>query len=421
MRQFNLYMRLIFNSFIFLGAMSLYAQKINTDSLLVSIIAEMKTSNNYQKNIEKCLLGKKIAPDYLDFQLLLGRNYEFIKQTDSARFYYKKVMDNNPKYEEAFLYSINLDIKEQKYDEALATNQKASILYPKSIAYYQKKSEIYGLLGESEQQIKSLQETLQIFPNDVQTRSQLEQITQEGKNNRIGINYNYTAIDRDEIGPWHLAHLEYINDQKWGSIIGRISYAERYASNNLISKGLQYELESYYITSKRSYTYWDATYSNDNIFPKFKLGGSFYLNYKKGWETDLGLRFIKTQNIDVITLVAGVTKTIGPYWLSLKAYLNNNKERYNPVLSINNRYYFNSKYDYATVNFGFGTSPDERTTIAQLQNRLNLDSYRIGAGYFKILQKKFITGIQLNYNYQEYRPNEYQNEYELSLLLHYKF
>lgn len=89
----------------------------------------------------------------------------------------------------------------------------------------------------------------------------------------------------------------------------------------------------------------------------------------------------------MITLVAGVTKTIGPYWLSLKAYLNNNKERYNPVLSINNRYYFNSKYDYATVNFGFGTSPDERTTIAQLQNRLNLDSYRIGAGYFKILQK----------------------------------
>lgn len=420
MRQFYSYHHYAFTLFFFLGTMSLCAQKMNTDSLLVSIISDMKTSNNYQKNIEKCLLGKKIAPEYLDFQLLLGRNYEFIKQTDSARYYYKKVLDKNPKYEEAFLYLINLDISEKKYNEGLATTEKALTLYPKSIVYYQKKSEIYGLLQEREQQIKSLKETLEIFPNDMQTLSELEQINQENRNNRIGVNYNYTAIDRKEIGPWHLLHLEYVNDQKGGSIIGRISYAERYAINNSISKGMQYEIESYYKTSKRSYTYWDATYSNDLVFPKYKLGGSFYLNWGKSWEADLGVRFIKTQNLDVLTLATGVSKTIGSYWLSVKAYLNNNKKKYNPVFTLNNRYYFNSKYDYATLNIGFGTSPDERTTIAQLQNRLKLYSYRIGAGYYKLLLKKFVTGIQLNYNYQEYIPNEFQNEYELSLLLHYK-
>ncbi len=405
---------------LFLGTMSVCAQKLNTDSLLVVIISDMKTSNNYQKNIEKCLLGKKIAPDYLDYQLLLGRNYEFTKQTDSARYYYQKVMDKNPKYEDAFLYSINLDIQEKKYNQALETTEKTIILHSKSILFYQKKSEIYGLLQDREQQIKSLKETLEIFPYDPQTRSALEQLHQENKNNRMGINYNYTTISRQEIGPWHLLNLEYVNDQKWGSIIGRISYAERHAINNFVIKGMQYELESYYKTSKRSYTYWDATYSNDLVFPKYKLGGSFYLNFKKGWETDLGLRFIKTQNLDVLTMVTGVTKTIGPYWLSFKAYLNNNKKRYNPVFSLNNRYYFDSKYDYATLNLGFGTSPDERTTIAQLQNRLNLNSYRMGIGYYRLLFEKFITGIQFNYNYQEYIPNEYQNEYELSLLLHYK-
>jgi YaiO family outer membrane protein len=421
MKKNNYYIHLIFSAILFLGAMSVCAQKINTDSLLVSIISDMKTSNNYQKNIEKCLLGKKIAPEYLDFQLLLGRNYEFIKQNDSARYYYKKVIDKNTKYEEAFLYLINLDINEKKYDDALTTTEKAITVYKKSIIYYQKRTEIYGLLHDRGQQIESLKNTLEVFPNDTQTLSELEQIIQEDRYSRIGINYNYTAIDRKEIGPWHLLNLEYINNQIWGAIIGRISYAERYATNNLISKGIQYEVESYYKNNKRSYTYFDATYSTDIVFPKFKLGGSFYLNFEKGWETDLGLRFIKTQNLDITTLVAGVTKTSGPYWISLRAYLNNNKKEYNPVISLNNRYYFNSKYDYAMLNLGFGTSPDERTSIAQLQNRLNLKSYRMGVGYNKLLYKKFITGIQINYNYQEYIPEKYQNEYELSLLLHYKF
>lgn len=420
MRHFYSYLFYAFSLLLFFGTLPICAQKLNTDSLLVSIISDMKNSNNYQKNIEKCLLGKKVAPDYLDFQLLLGRNYEFIKQSDSARYYYKMVLNKNPKYEEAFLYLINLDIHEKMYNEGLATTEKAIILYPKSLVYYQKRTEIYGLLQEPEQQIKSLTKTLELFPNDSNTRSELERINQENRNIRIGVNYNYTSIDRKETGPWHLLNLEFINDQKWGSIIGRISFAERYALNNLISKGKQYEIESYYKTSKKSYTYWDATYSNDILFPKFKLGSSYYYNWKQNWETDLGIRFIKAQNLDIFTLVTGVSKSIRSYWLLLKVYLNSNNKKFNPVFTLNNRYYFDSKYDYATLNFGFGTSPDERTTIAQLQNRLNFNSYRVGVGYYKTIQKTIITGIQLNYNYQEYLPNAFQNEIELSLLLHYK-
>ncbi|MGL2993942.1 YaiO family outer membrane beta-barrel protein [Flavobacterium sp. TSSA_36] len=421
MRAFNHYIFKFLSLSIFLGVATLHAQKINTDSLLVSIIKDMRTSNNYSQNIEKCLLGKKIAPEYLDFQVLLGKNYEFTNQNDSARYYYQKVLDENPKYEEVFLYLINLNISEQKYEEALVTTEKALVFYPKKIIYFQKKSEIYELRKELENQKKSLQKTLEVFPNDSQTRIQLEQINENQKNNRIGINYNYTTIGRKDVGPWHMVHLEYINYQKWGSLNGRISYAERFAANNFVAKGVQYEIESYYKIGKRNYTYWDVTLSNDMVFPKYKLGGSIYLNSKKGWETDLGFRYIQTQNLDILTLVTGVSKHTGDYWLSVKAYLNNNKKNYNPVLSINNRYYFNSKYDYLTLNLGFGTSPDERNTISQIQNRLNLNSFRIGTGYYKFLYKKFITGIQMNYNLQEYIPNEFQNEYELSLLCHYKF
>lgn len=405
---------------LFLGSLSLCAQKINTDSLLVAIITDMKTATNYQKNIDNCLLGKKIAPEYLDFQLLLGRNYEFIKQTDSARYYYKKVIDKNPKYDEAFLYLINMTTDEKKYTEAIDLTTKAIEYHPNQIAFYHKKADLYELIKEDEKRKIFLLETQKRFPEDSKTTEALIQLDQRHIHTRIGLNYNFTLVDKNEIGPWHLVHLEGVKEQKWGSIIGRISYANRYNTANFISKGFQYEIETYLLMGKRNYSYWDITFSNDYVFPKYRIGGSFFLNFNKGWESDIGFRYIKTLNIDVLTLVTGVSKYVGPYMFTIKGFLNNDKKKYNPVLLINGRYYFDSKYDYINSIIGFGTSPDERTTIAQLQNRFNLSSYRMGLGYYHIFAKKIISGLQINYNYQEFFPNLYQSEYEFALLLHYK-
>lgn len=49
----------------------------------------MQLNKNYEKNIQRPLLVKKIVPNYLDYYLLLRRNYDLYKKIDSARFYYK--------------------------------------------------------------------------------------------------------------------------------------------------------------------------------------------------------------------------------------------------------------------------------------------------------------------------------------------
>ena len=91
--------------FIFLFLISnqkISAQKIDSDSLLTVIIKDMQNEKNYEKNIQRALLGKKIAPAYLDYYLLLGRNYDFLKNTDSARYYYKYYIEKNVLNEDAF-------------------------------------------------------------------------------------------------------------------------------------------------------------------------------------------------------------------------------------------------------------------------------------------------------------------------------
>jgi len=52
----------------------------------------------------------------------------------------------------------------------------------------------------------------------------------------------------------------------------------------------------------------------------------YFFSFNKGWEGDIGFRYIETFDLDVLTLVTGISKYIGPYWVSVKGYLNNNKK-----------------------------------------------------------------------------------------------
>ncbi|MBG6061228.1 YaiO family outer membrane protein [Flavobacterium sp. CG_9.1] len=152
-----------------------------------------------------------------------------------------------------------------------------------------------------------------------------------------------------------------------------------------------------------------------------RLGYSFYQNFKKGWEGDLGIRYLKTQDNDFTTVVLGAGKYIGSYWINLRTFIQSDNNNWYPAVSLNIRYYFETRFDYVTLTSGYGSSPEERTTLGQFNERISLDSYRMGAGYYKMFRKHYIAGLQVTYNKQEYVRTLTQNELELSLMLQYKF
>ncbi|MNL45772.1 hypothetical protein D3C87_1684460 [compost metagenome] len=151
------------------------------------------------------------------------------------------------------------------------------------------------------------------------------------------------------------------------------------------------------------------------------MGYSFFHNFKKGWEADLGARFTKTENQEFTAGVIGIGKYIGSYWINLRSYIQKDSDNVYTAFTLTGRYYFNTRFDYGTIIAGYGTSPDERTTLGQFGQRVALDSYRIGGGYYRMFSNRYLTGIQAMYNKQEYAPGLKQNEIELSILLQYKF
>lgn len=399
---------------------SLFAQQIDTDNLLKEALHEANVEQNYPSALKKSQLGIKLAPDYLDFYLLSGRIYQITQKKDSARYYFNYVIDRNPKYEEAFLYLINLNLEEKKYNEAEITINKALQNHPENKNFRYKKLLVYQL-ENNEQKEYDYVKTLELqYPNDAELKQRIFILETKNNSERIGINYSYTAFDRKNYGPWHLGSLQYIRQRNWGSLIGRVSYANRFASGESIIDGVQYEAESYLFTGKKSYSYLNAAYSEKAVFPKLKLGYSYFQNFSNGWEADLGIRYVKTLDADFTTAVVGIGKYIGSYWINLKSYIQSNNNSIYPAFTLTSRYYFDTQFDYLSLIAGYGSSPDERSTLGQYENRVALNSYRIGGGYFKLINKNFLTGIQLTVNNQEYAPHLKQNEIEIALMFQYK-
>jgi hypothetical protein len=112
LRSLVLYFNILFSS------QKLKAQKIDSDSLLSVIIKDMKNGKNYEQNIQRGLIAKKIAPNYLDHYLLLGRNYDLLNNKDSARYYYKYYINKTTSNEIVFNYLINLELEQNNFLEA---------------------------------------------------------------------------------------------------------------------------------------------------------------------------------------------------------------------------------------------------------------------------------------------------------------
>jgi YaiO family outer membrane protein len=418
------YIKILFILFLVLGMAknnAVLAQKIDVDSLLNVAIKETYKDKNYESALKKTQLGIKLTPDYLDFYLLTGRIYQLTNVKDSARYYYNYVIDKNPVYEEAFTYLINMDIEEKNYTDAEIVVDKAIASHPGKKDFQYKKLTIYELLGEKDKSEAYLKEMQAMYPKDSELKLHHFIDNTRLESDRIGINYNLTTFNRSGRGPWHYGSLQYIRERHWGSVIARVNYSNRYANGQSITNGIQYEAESYIFAGKKSYSYIGAGYSNDPGFPKLRLGYSFYYNFKKGWEGDLGVRYIDTEDTNVATAVVGIGKYLGSYWLNLRSYFQFNNSTVYPAFTLTSRYYFNTRFDYLTLIAGYGTSPDERTTLGQIEQRLSLDSFRIGGGYYRLFGNHYITGLQLSVNNQEYAPGLKQIETEIAFMFQYKF
>jgi YaiO family outer membrane protein len=407
--------------FICFGS-TVFAQKLNTDSLLVvtNNILKSDTKNYFKakKIAHQCI---KVAPDYLDFHMALGRIHKNEQNIDSARYYFQHVIDANPNYKEAFVFLSKTELEAKNNEAALASINKGIALYPEEKEFYLVKLQVVN----SEENPKKSKEYLEFlstkYPEDVMLANELREVKSSLKSNRIGAGYSFTTFSRENYGPWHLSNVNYMKQFNKASIGGRISYIDRRVNGATANFGYFYELESYFKTSKKSYSFANVGFSEGKVFPEFRFLYSYYLTLGKGFETEIGYRFNQQEDIKLSSGIVAFGKYFKNNWINFRTSFLISEPKLYPSFSSNFRHYYNTKYDYFSFTAGYGTSPDERQTLTQFQDRIALTSYRFGAGFSKLLAKKYIIGFNTSFNNQEYYPEKFQNEYNFSIDLTYLF
>jgi YaiO family outer membrane protein len=504
--------------------MPIYAQKVSADELLSQALTETNVNKNYEQAIQLAKQGLKISPDYLDFNLLLGRLYMLTEKYDDAIQELDKVLIKHPNQADALKYLINASYQNHDLRAAIKYANQYLQYYPndklmniKKIsmlneinAFSEAKHDLVRALKESPRDsnlvylhkevlfnearffrtqkdtlaiIAAYEQLLADYPNDTLARNQLIGIEIEkhdydnalkhvdsglkyypnpenlflkkvlvlqemgnneeagslakvlyrnnpgnkkiksfndelfllnGKNQLI-VNYAFTTFDQSAKENWNQYSISYMRTEKFGALIGRINYADR-----INNTGYQFELEAY-PKHAVGYSFVNFSFAKSTVFPKLRWSYSYFLPLNKGWGTEIGFRYLKS-DAGYLGLTGAVDKYINRYWLNLKTFFMFDDQRLTGSYMLTGRYYVNDSIDdYFTAIAGYGFSPDDRGMNFEINKRFNMQSIRFTMAYQFRLWKRNVLGVSTTFNKQQYQTGSNTNEFETAFVLKHRF
>lgn len=406
-------MRFIFVLFIsILFTQSAIAQDdLSSDDLFKLAREKAFDDDDYPTARQICKQALQKSPNYTDISVFLARLYLYDDKYDSARLVLEEVYQRKPK---------SLDVLGSLFDlEFWSDNPKTALEYANAgleveqnnEEFLLKKAKALADLDQYKAAKGTIDTLLKINQRNTDARIFAERLRRKAAKDNIALSYDYDKFDVS-FDPWHFASLSYGHAFKKVSVTGRINYANRFLSN-----ATQYELDAYPDVSKKMYAYVSVGFSNDGIFPKYRLGASLYRNLPQSFEADLGFRYLQFSNPTII-YTAALGKYYKSYWFSLRTFITPDATGISQSVSLITRRYFSSATHFLSLAIGRGAVPDASTQILFLLNKTStLQSTNIRLTYQQPFQKTFVIGLRASYENQEYRTDLYRKDYSVGIMI----
>lgn len=401
--------RLSFITFSLLVS-SIFTFAQNADDLFTQARKAAFDESNYPKAINLSKTALQASPDYADIRVFLGRLYTWSKKPDSARTEFNYIIEKQPNYEEAYVALGNLEFWNENTDKALIVVEKGLKAVPNSEPLNLLKAKLLNDLKRWEEADILLVDILKKNPSLTEARSLASRVKENSAKNKVGVNYSFIYFDKQFADPWHIASIDYSRQTKYGSIAGRVNYANRFNSS-----GLQFEVDAYPRISNTFYAYVSGGYATEaGVFPKYRAGFSLYANLPHSFEADAGVRYLKFSN-NTFIYTASIGKYYKNFWFNLRTYLTPSTSNVSQSFSLNTRYYFGGADDYLSLSVGTGLSPDEQNNVLINTTSYKLKSNSISLGLRKSFKTFNILTLNLGLENQEYLKGVKGNQFDASI------
>lgn len=346
-----------------------------------------------------------------DVALLLGRTYAWDSMYDSARVVLKEVLVHRAGNMEAYDALSDVEFWADNADKAVNYCDAALKAETDSYFFALKKARILASEERYDEAANTLETFLSENPGQADVLLKLTEYRQDALKNSLKLTYSLEVFD-DEFNrdPWQLTALSYSRKTKFGSLIARMNYAERYGDN-----GIQFELDAYPSIAENSYLYLSYGFSADGLFPNNRYGIELYRNFSHGIEGSAGMRYLdfNSSGVDVYTATLG--KYLGNYWFSIRTYITPGSNGTSVSGFLSARRYFADAENYIGLKVGYGVSPDDSRNQLGSQANLSLNKRSAGIEYNHIFNKKWILNTSATWNNEELVPGAYSNYYSFNI------
>ncbi|MEO8821926.1 MAG: YaiO family outer membrane beta-barrel protein [Ginsengibacter sp.] len=389
---------------------------LTSDELFTNARNAAFDDKDYNKAKQLAFEALEKSPGYADIDIFLGRIYSWNDQYDSAIIHFSKVLNSKPNEDASIAYA-DLEYWNDHYQKALEICNNALNVYPSSEDLLLRKAKNLKALKNYKEAAGVTEQILNINKTNTAALALANSLKDEVSINKISISYENSSFDKQFDKAWNLGSISYNRQTKFGSVIARINYANRFGSS-----GFQGEVDAYPHISKTFYGYVNIGYSGDvGVFPNYRAGFSLYANLPNSFESEVGLRYLYFTSGTKI-----YTASIGKYWKSFlftaRTYITPSITDVSQSYSINARYYIKGADDYLGVTLGTGISPDDNNQNIQYGNKQNkLSSRKISADFNHTFLKWNIISVSAGLINQEYKPSVKGNQFNVSLGLSHRF
>lgn len=225
--------------------------------------------------------------------------------------------------------------------------------------------------------------------------------------------YRHDNFERGErkYGPWHLLSFDLAGKYEFGTIIGRINYANRSFGSRVIA-GAQYELDVYPKITKGLYAYLNAGYSSSPVFPKYRFGGELYKSLPYSFEISAGFRHLRFSRKNVPIYTGSLGKYHGNYWISLKPFVTSKVSGLSLSGMLSIRKYLGIAEEYYGFMIGYGSSPSDLIFLEDIER---LNSYKVGLEVQRLVARNLIVKIILRFEREEFFLDNYGSRLTLNM------
>lgn len=384
--------------------------KVNVDDRFKEA-RELAFSGNRSASIDSCKSILKDYPHYLDVKVFMARVMAWEKNYDEAIENLHQVIDEKRDHKEAINTLIDVYYWSGNYGLALKFADYGLSFYSSYPDFLIKKAKMLEKLERPDESAKVLNQLLDIYPTHKEGLALEESLANLAILNKLTLFYRSDLFPTS--APWHLLYLEYSRKFMFGTIIGRLNYANRFNKS-----GVQIEGDGYINIRQGTYVYLNAGYSGVSIFPKIRLGIEPYQMLPYSFEVSLGLKYLDFNTSVARIFTGSFGKYIGNYWISYRFYLTPKSDKTSFSSAIYLRRYFSDTDNYVTLRLGLGVVSYSDFTDEQFSG---VSSKGAGVEFqFSLAKLTFVRG-EVNYGNHEFYKGKYRDRYGIKLGIQRRF